>query len=95
MDWQQPNQTNSTIPEFSYFPFYQQDANQANYNYEDDNEGWDDDEEYDGYQAYSYGGNQQSEMMPQAGGLDEVVSSQSARFCHFHQSAHGILLYIY
>lgn len=84
MDWQRPAQPNNA-PAYPYFdfPFYnQQDSNQPSYNYDEDNEGWDDDEN-EGYQnqnAYYYNEHQNVDTMADMGSYDGAVSIH----CRFH-----------
>lgn len=78
MDGQQTTQP-SNATAYSYFPFYnqQQDANQPNYNYDEDNEDWPDDEENEGYQnqnAYYYNEHHNVDTTANMGGYDGVVS---------------------
>jgi hypothetical protein len=89
MEWQQPNQPNSAIQgDFPYFPFYQSDPNQANYNYDDDNEPWDedDDEGYPDQSAYYFAGqDMNTQGVLGVAGVDGAVSTHLSRHAELHQ----------
>lgn len=83
MAWQPPTQPSNAMA-YPYFAYYsQQDSNQPNLNYDEDNEGWDDDEN-EGYQnqnAYYYNDHQNVDTTVNMGGYDGAVST--------HYKIHG------
>ncbi|RDI81607.1 hypothetical protein Vi05172_g8491 [Venturia inaequalis] len=75
MAWQPPTQPSNAMA-YPYFAYYsQQDSNQPNLNYDEDNDGWDDDEN-EGYQnqnAYYYNDHQNVDTTVNMGGYDGAI----------------------